>query len=101
MNEKTQIKEYLFQGANEEGGYRLFPDELEDDEYVFFHGTAEGNLQSILENGFRIAGSLPSVSFARNSSLALRYACNSRSENSPRGCVIAVRFHCLKKPGIH
>jgi hypothetical protein len=100
MGHNLPIQEYPFQGANEEVGYRLFPDELEDDDHVFFHGTAEENLQSIVDNGFRITGSLPSVSFARGSGLALQYACKARSDTSPNGCVLAVRFRYLTKPGI-
>jgi hypothetical protein len=95
MDDNGPIKKYPFQGANEEGGYCLFPDELENDEHVFFHGTAEANLPSIIDNGFRIAGSLPSVSFARTSALALRYACAARTGSSPNGCVLAVRFDSL------
>jgi hypothetical protein len=61
----TSIKEYPFNGANEENCYRLFPDEIENDEQVFFHGTAEGNLQSIIGDGFRIPDQLKSISFAK------------------------------------
>jgi hypothetical protein len=100
MDDDISIKEYLFQGANEDSGYRLFPDELENDDHVFFHGTAAGNLQSIIATGFKIAGSLPSISFARSCSLALSYACSARTEASPNGCILAVRFSCLGKPYI-
>lgn len=93
-------KEYLFQGANEENGYRLFPDELENDDLVAFHGTAETNLQSIIDNGFTFAATLQSLSFAKSSAFALSYACNARSDASPRGCVLAVRFDSLDRPGI-
>jgi len=87
--------EYLFRGASEENGYRLFPAELESDDLVAFHGTAETNLRSIIDNGFTFAGSLHSLSFAKNSSLALKYACDARTEASPNGCVLAVRFASL------
>lgn len=80
--------------------YRIFPHTLENNDRVFFHGTAEGNLVSILEKGFRIAGELPSVSFAKNSSLSLGYACQARSSVSPNGVVIAVLYEDVNKPFI-
>lgn len=89
-----------FPSAPEETDYRIFPASLENDGGVFFHGTAEGNLASILSNGFRISGELPSISFARNSSLSLGYACQARSTLSPNGVVIAVRYEDLDKPFI-
>jgi hypothetical protein len=81
-------------------GYRVFPAEIEDGPNIFFHGTAAKNLEAIREHGFRAMGTLPSVSFAKNSTLALRYACEARSEGSPDGCIIAVRFDDVNKPGI-
>jgi hypothetical protein len=91
--------EYPFRGADEENGYRLFPSVLETDTHTFFHGTAEENLASILANGFR-STELPSVSFAKSSSLGLKYACEARRGPSARGVVIAVRFDSLSTPGI-
>lgn len=93
-------KVFSFPAAPADTDYLLFPDSLERDDHVFFHGTAEGNLVSILANGFRISGELPSVSFARNSSLSLRYACEARSESSPSGVVIAVYYDNVVKPYI-
>jgi hypothetical protein len=46
----------------------------------YFHGTAASNLESILKIGFRPTAALGSSSFARNSGLALGYACSKRSE---------------------
>lgn len=100
MCDNDPTREYTFLETNEEKGYHLFPGELENDEHIFFHGTAEKNLESILESGFRISGNLSSVSFAKSSSLSLKYACEARNESSPRGVVIAVRFDCLSKPYI-
>ena len=91
---------YPFPGASEENGYRLFPDHLENDEFVAFHGTAEANLSSIIDSGFIFAGSLQSLSFAKSSALALGYACSARTAASPNGCVLAVRFGLLYRPGI-
>jgi hypothetical protein len=100
MAEENAPKEFPFPSDPESADYRLFPDDLESDALVFFHGTAESKLQSILENGFRISGPLPSVSFGRNSSLCLGYACNARGGLSPKGVVIAVRFWRLGGPHI-
>ncbi|HZL67370.1 MAG TPA: hypothetical protein VFC29_08570 [Candidatus Limnocylindrales bacterium] len=100
MGQTDSIKQYPFGRANAENDYRLFPDELEDDEQVFFHGTAEANLESIVGGGFKIQGALPSVSFAKTSAVPLRYACEARSPASPNGCVIAVRFGSVDRPGI-
>lgn len=84
--------EYPFETPSEKREYRLFPDEIEEDPQILFHGTAEARLESIIENGFVIGGTLPSVSFAERSSLPLRYASNSRKAAGDRGVVIAVRF---------
>ena len=94
------IKKYPFGKPNDESGYRLFPGDIENDELVFFHGTAAANLEPIVNEGFNIEGNLPSVSFARSSGLSLRYACEARSAASPDGCVIAVRFASIDKPEI-
>jgi hypothetical protein len=88
----AEIKEYPFPWPDEHKGYRLFPDELEDDDLVAFHGTARSNLQSIIDGGFRFTGSLQSLSFAKVSSYSLSHACSRRSAASPEGCVLAVRF---------
>jgi hypothetical protein len=37
----------------EERGYRVFPDELENNRHVFFHATAAEKLNSILVEGLR------------------------------------------------
>jgi len=86
---------YLFPDCPERDGFHLFNEELENNSMIAFHGTAEGNLQSIIEKGFRIEGELQSCSFAKNSPLALRYAREKRSEASPNGCVVVVRFGSL------
>lgn len=91
--------QYPFHGANADVGYCLFPSEMEDNRHIFFHGTAAKNLEPILEQGFKSL-SLPSVSYAKSSSLALKYACDGRSELSPQGCVIAVFFDDLGDPRI-
>ena len=67
------IKEYKFQLLGEESNYRQFPDEIENNSHILFHGTAEVNFEDIKEQGFqpKISGELSSISFAKNSSLAL------------------------------
>jgi len=98
MDHNPPIKLYPFLGADDEDNYRQFPDRLEDDRHVYFHGTAESNLKSIIDVGFQPTGTLASVSFAKASSLALRYACERRA--GANGCIIAVRFNCLTRTGL-
>lgn len=76
---------YPFLGASAENEYRLFPDHLENDEFVTFHGTAEAKLGAIIDNGFLFAGSLRSLSFAKTSALALGYALRPRTQDHPMG----------------
>ena len=95
-----QPAQYHFAGASDANGYQIFPPEFEDDPSVFFHGTAASNLESILKIGFRPTAALGSSSFARNSGLALGYACSKRSETSPNGVVIMVRFADENAAGI-
>ena len=93
--------EYPFLPDNlEASSYRLFPEDLEADDNVFFHGTSRAKAAQICSNGFRACGSLKSVSFARKSSLALMYACKGRGPESPDGCVLAVRYNSLEREGI-
>ena len=75
-----------------EQDYKIFPEELENNSSVYFHGTSERIFQFIKKDGFRIVEGAPSLSFSRESSLALRYACEKRDETSPNGIVIAVEY---------
>jgi hypothetical protein len=93
-------KEFQFANPTDETGYRCFPQEMEDDQLIFFHGTAASNLRPILAEGFRPVRALTSISFARTSDLALRYACESRTAVSPEGCIIMVRFSNVEQSGI-
>ncbi len=95
--------EYPFPADPEATGYRIFPPELEDDEHIFFHGTADAYRNSILAGGFRIPAPplAPSVSFAKTSSLPLRYASEARTEASPAGCIFAVRYADLSRKGLN
>ena len=87
-----EIDKVEFPSPNEENGYDLFNLVLESDSNVYFHGTAQSVLESILKNGFHSTGDLPSSSFATKSKVSLGYACNARDKSSPTGVVIAVRF---------
>jgi hypothetical protein len=92
--EATAIAREYPLGVPQQNEYRVFPDELENDPDIFFHGTEERVLQAIRDEGFRFPDRprAQSVSFSRVSSLALGYASGKRSNASPNGVVIAVRF---------
>ena len=73
------IVEFPFSTDLEDRSYCVFPDELEQDDLVLFHGTPLKNLASIKENGFRLprlddGNPLTGVSFARRSSSAFTHA---------------------------
>jgi hypothetical protein len=100
MVSMAEITEFPFPNLPDETGYKLFPEELENDLSVAFHGTSKERLASIIDSGFRLSQSTGSASFARSSALALRYASGARSPDSPEGVVIAVRFASLQPPGV-
>lgn len=100
MAENSAPIEHSFMLPKGDDCYCLFPDELENDPLVLFHGTAAINLPSILSEGFRPKKALASSSFANQSSLSLRYACEARCEESPDGVVIAVRFEAVNIRGL-
>jgi hypothetical protein len=87
------MKKYDFPFPNEEKGYSLFPSDLEQDENILFHGTATGNFDSIVADGFKSAKDigkgtasdflLQSVSYAKTSNQCLGYVCRNRSESEP------------------
>jgi len=94
--------EYPFPDDPAATGYRVFPPKLEDDDHVFFHGTADAYRDMILADGFKIPSPplAPSVSFARTSALPLRYASEARSESSPNGCIFVVRYEDLARESL-
>ena len=95
------MKEYEFPSPDQHKGYALFPEELENDPYVLFHGTAEKNLKSIINQGFKAFPPLASVSYAKQSSSCLGHVCSKRSsQHSENDVVIAVRFISLDLQGI-
>ena len=91
----AETLEHPFGKPGEHNKYAVFPDELENDPTVFFHGTERRVLEAIREEGFAMPSKpkAQSVSFSRTSGLALGYACEKRSNASPEGVVIAVRFN--------
>ncbi len=84
----------------EKNKYCIFPSNMEKNNLIFFHGTAESNLVSIIKNGFVIPNDLKSISFSRKSDLALKYACNARNTSSPCGVVLAVQFCSIENKHI-
>lgn len=100
MIESNTFPVFPFPDNPADADYCLFPVSLENDDLVFFHGTAESNLTSILNIGFAIPQSSPSISFAKSSSLSLRYASEARCTASPNGVVIAVRYSSIERPHI-
>jgi len=100
MKNRVSVTEYPFPEPNEKNGYLLFPNSLENEELVVFHGTARSNLDSIIEGNFKVSGELESISFSSTSSPALGYGCNKRSEQSPEGVVLAVKLQSLNKPHV-
>lgn len=99
------VMEYVLPDNLEETGYCVFSADLEDDALVLFHGTPAENLESILENGFRIPSQdggtgLSSVSFAKRSSMALGHACTKRESEPGDYVIIAVRYESLERKGL-
>jgi hypothetical protein len=73
-------------------GYLLFSDEIENNSHVYFHGTSMESFEKIVNQGFKLINGAQSISFSRNSGLALKYACDRRDDNSPLGVVMAVMY---------
>lgn len=94
--------EYPFPANPEATEYRVFPPHLENDNHVFFHGTADANRHTILANGFKFPPPplAQSISFATTSSLALRYASQARGVSPAAGCIFAVRYDDLTRNGL-
>ncbi|MEK6787353.1 MAG: hypothetical protein AABY68_00185 [Pseudomonadota bacterium] len=94
------VKQYKFPWPNEDKGYKVFPPDMESDTHIAFHGTTAARFSSILNDGFKAQGELLSISFAKDSSLSLGYACGKRSLGA-EGVVIAVRLQHLNPPCVH
>lgn len=87
---RSTLPAFEFEKPTDRDAYRVFPAALENDSSVYFHGTSETFLDSIIAEGFKTPPSKVRPSFAAQSGLALGYACSKRGSDC--GCVIAVRF---------
>jgi hypothetical protein len=95
--------EYPFPGATEDNGYCVFPADMEEDEHIFFHGTAATSLESIVKDGFKSQAELHvgpptgretnSITFTRTSNPALAHGYDRYSPAS--FCIVAVRINDL------
>jgi len=97
--------EYAFPADPSSTSYCVFPDVLERDDLVLFHATPIANLEPILKNGFIIpdptgTNGLPSVSFAKQSSMALGHAMLMRRDRPGEYCILAVRYPSLERKGL-
>ena len=99
------ITQYEFPDTPASSGFCVFPEELEQDNLVFFHATSAGNRDAIFEGGFRIPDptgqtGLTSVSFSKQSLMALDHAMTKRSNNRGQYSIIAVRYNSLVREGL-
>ncbi|WP_041466180.1 hypothetical protein [Chlorobaculum parvum] len=77
-------------------GYSLFPEHLENDDLVFFHGSPMKNFKSICQNGFKSGSelrisSLTSVTYTMKSIGAFNHVCSIRQSGEDM-VVFAVFF---------
>lgn len=104
--------EYQFPWPNEEKGYNLFPQNLEENENILFHGTFMRNFDSICKNGFLSADvigkgtnpnfKLQSVSYAKNSSQCLAHVCDLRNSSEDKAVLVfMVQFESISQSRIH
>lgn len=93
-NEVPRYVSFPEQDELQRRGYKVFPDDLENDELVFFHATVRENVEGILEGGLRpgieVGGSLHTISYARTSMEALTHWITVRG--SREGAILALRF---------
>ena len=75
-------------------GYKVFSDDLENDELIFFHATSEENVDRILRDGLRpgieLGGVLRTISYATTSTEALTHWITVREGRD--GAILALRF---------
>jgi hypothetical protein len=95
----SQPKIYPYTKPAEDSDFCLFPDCLEDDDLVFFHGTLDKNRQDIIRDGFRPApdGDLVRVTYATVSKDTLQQMFYKLKDDGDR-CVFAVRFESTSGP---
>lgn len=93
-NEPPVYVEFPERDTLECRGYKVFSDDLEDDELVFFHATAEENVERILKDGLRpgieLGGILYTISYARKSTEALTHWITIREGRD--GAILALKF---------
>ena len=82
------LEKYEFPWPDESKGYKLFPEELENDPLVLFHGTSEKNLEPIANDGFKACLPLESVSYAKSSISCLSHICRKRSHSTSDDVVV-------------
>ena len=92
--------EYKIPTDTREKGLAEFLDLTKGDPTIYFHGTTETALLSILKEGFKLTTNLLSVSFAKESNFARDCAIRKCSGESQTGAVIAVRFNNTRARGI-
>ena len=90
------LLEYEFRSDQLEGlGYRVFPNELENNPNVLFHATSIANLAAILNNGIlpgnEVGQNLMTISYADNSMIALTHWVGVRREGQD-GVILALLF---------
>ncbi|NTV46306.1 MAG: hypothetical protein HGB11_07245 [Chlorobiales bacterium] len=106
-----EMQRYEFPWPDSEKGYNLFPQQLEDDPNVLFHGTAAENFDAIVNEGFKSAAELgsgtdpdfklSSISYAKSSNQSLAHVCQIRDKgNGGDYVVFAVEFVSIQVPGI-
>jgi hypothetical protein len=105
------MTEYPFPKPNSNIGYSLFPNTLEDDPNILFHGTSIENLDLIVNEGFKSGAELDggtdpnfkldSISFAMKSNQCLGHVCQHRDKGNLGDYVVfAVEFDSIDLPGI-
>ena len=82
----VSAQEIPFSTPTEDREYCIFSDEYEKNSNIVFHGTSMQFFESIMKTGFCSAKALKlsdvaSVSFAKNSSVALAHACEKWSSD--------------------
>ena len=100
------ITEFAFPGPNQMEAlhYNVFPESLENDDLVLFHGTNAADWPSIQENGFQSSfqlksEGLTSVSYAYKSSAALSHI--RGRHKSVEVVIVAVKFDAVAdRPGL-
>lgn len=112
FTEDKLMKKHQFPLSIIDTDYKVFPNELEDDQGILFHGTKATNFKSILQDGFRSAAdlnsdldnsdNLGSVSYAKQSTGSLHAICTNPDYGKTgfKFVIFAVKFETLNSPKI-